>query len=323
MPMDAPVDVRLRRILAPEHPLWPAALLASERLPASRREQGDRVWPAWLRFLDEIGRPPLAATAADVEAYVARFGSRDARTHGRGSLRALYGAAFDLGLLSEMPIPDRVPGDDRRFMHRLSDAEVERLVASLTRTAATPALALRARRDLVLVALACSVDCGVDDLRQLRWGDLGVDDGAASLRVRRGDGFERVALPAVVQARVEDFRAELARRGVDVVAEDALLPALGRRVEWDWTLPERSLLAVLEYTGFNQALKVMRRETSVGRALEGGRFFSHRWLLRSGDDLDRVLGKAPGPAMTKVPMRRMPLDRDPDAEAAARAAGRA
>jgi len=312
LPLDAPVEIRLRRIIGPDHPLWSAAIETINRLPPSRKRHGDQTWPRWFAYLEHVGVLPLDATEDDVEAFLSQFESRGDRATRRCILRDLYRAAFDLGLVPEMPIPDMVIGLDYRGAQRLTNAEVVRLVDSLARDCLVRHHALRARRDLVLVALACSIERRIDDLRVLTWGDLDLEGRTKTMRVRRGDRIEQVALADVVLARIGEFRDELGRHGVDVVADDALLPALGKRIEWDWTLPERSLLAPLGQKSIHLAFKVMIRQASIGQSYESGRYFNHRWLLRSPGDLAEVLGGTHATATPKVPMRRTALERNPD-----------
>jgi hypothetical protein len=307
----APAEVRLRRRIGPEHPLLGPALQAWSQVPAWRRPAFERDLSRWSSFLRDAGLPPLEVRDSDVEFYLARY-ARAPRTKVRSSLRALYRAAFDLGLIAEMPVPPRAEINDRRRAHRLSNPDVVSLVRSLELECATPSRALRARRDLALIAIACAVDCTVGELRALRWGDLDIGREAGTLAFMHGTRLQRVALPTEVCTRIGDFRAELARWGVDVVAEDALLPALGRRVEWNWTLDERSLLAPLEQSGLHLAFEVMRRPTSVGRAFESGRYFSHRWLRRIPCDVSSVLAVAPPSEVPRIPMRRTPAPSDPE-----------
>lgn len=312
LPVNAPVETRLARIMGPDHPLWSAALETIDRLSPSMKRRGDQTWPQWFRHLDLIGRDPLEATADDVDEFLSRFESRHARTQHRGILRDLYRAALDRGIVPEALIPDLVVGFDYRGAQRLDSAEVVRLVDSLSRDCLQSSHALRARRDLVLVALSCSVECSTESLRGLTWGDLDLGGTEKTMRLGAGARAERVVLADMVCARIIDFRTELERHGVTVVPEDALLPALGHRVEWDWTLPERSLLAPLEQTSIHQAFKVMSRRASIGRSLESGKYFNHRWLLRSPSDLNRVLGGTHSTGKPKVAMRRVALDANPD-----------
>lgn len=309
--VEAPPDVRLRRIIGPDHALWDAALVAIERWPPSMKRRGDQTWPHWFRYLAHLGIEPLEATADHTDAFLAGFPAGARRTRHRGTLRCLYRAALDLGLIDQVPILDLVIGYDHRGKHRLSDGEVVKLVASLTKDLQNPMLALRAGRDLVLVSLACSFERDTESWRILAWRDVDLDSSPATIRITERGRIDLVVLPDVVVRSIIAFRTSLARRGVDVVPEDALLPALGRRIEWDWTLPGRALLAPLESPSIHNAFSVMRRRASIGRHLEAGAYFNHRWLLRDVNHLDAVLRADQSADRAKVAMRRPVLTYDP------------
>lgn len=302
--IDAPADIRLRRIIGSEHPLWTSALETIERWPRTMKRMGDQTWPPWFDFLDQRRVEPLEATGDDVEAFLDRFERQNSKITHRGTLRALYRSAFDLGLIDKTPVPDVVIGLDYRANIRLPNAEVVRLIDALSAECSHWVHRLRARRDLVLVALACSFECTTESLRLLRWGDVDLTLGRAKARIQGRRQTDWVTLVDVVAARITDLRAELERHGVDVVAGDALLPALGRRIEWGWTLPERELLAPLERGSVSQAFLVMTRRARVGTSLESGKYFNHRWLKRGPTDLPKVLLGSQSPSRLLVPMRR-------------------
>ena len=310
LPLDAPIEIRLRRIMSPDHPLWRAAIETIERWPPTVKRRGDQTWPAWFQYLDEIGTDALAASADDVEAFLGRYTSARARSTHRGTIRALYRAARDLGLRDDVPVPDLVPGRDPRAARRLDSDAIGKIEASLTKDARRATSALRAHRDRLLVALAYAFDCSSESLCRLTWGDVDEHGPRARLRIRRHAGTGWVDLPEPVLERIATFRLELARRGVDVVPEDALLAALGNRVEWNWTLPDRSLLARLTRTSASGAFQVILRRAAIDRSTWAARYFSHRWLLRSPADL---AGTIHGPHLgeQKVTMRRTLFGGDP------------
>ena len=303
LPLDAPIEVRLRRIMRLDHPLWRAAIETIERWPPTVKRRGDQTWPAWFQYLDEIGTDALAASADDVEAFLGRYTSARARSTHRGTIRALYRAARDLGLRDDVPVPDLVPGRDPRAARRLDSDAIGKIEASLTKDARRATSALRAHRDRLLVALAYAFDCSSESLCRLTWGDVDEHGPRARLRIRRHAGTGWVDLPEPVLERIATFRLELARRGVDVVPEDALLAALGNRVEWNWTLPDRSLLARLTRTSASGAFQVILRRAAIDRSTWAARYFSHRWLLRSPADLAGTI-QGPHLAEQKVTMRR-------------------
>jgi hypothetical protein len=307
LPVAAPAELRLRRIMGSDHPLWPAALETIDRFPPSKKRLGDQTWPEWFRYLERVEVHPLEATSEQVDGFLVRFQTAEAIQRHRSIIRSLYRSAFDLGLIAGALIPDVVPGRDYRATPRLSAVDLDRLVRSLDRDAQDASRALRARRDLVLVALACSFECSTDALLALTWGGVDLEHRPALLRIGGDAGPEHVALAEAVVERIIDLRTELERRSVVVVPEDALLPAVGRRIEWDWTLPERSLLMPLERGSMAQAFKVMRRRASIEHDIDGAKYFSHHRLLRDPADLNTAIRGTRAAGKTKVAMRRSPL----------------
>jgi len=238
---------------------------------------------SWLAYLADAGTDPLCPSTRQVEEWLPAD-SPSLRAQSLQSVRSLYREALAKGVVASDP----TRGIHRhralsRVEHRLSDDQVRHLLAVTLEGAGHPAWHLAARRDVLLLLLLVWRKWSLDALSRLTWGH--VEEGQVCVDVT-------APTPRCVAGAVDEFRAQLRDYGVEPVAADALLPVLGRRIEWSWRAAERPLLAHLSTSALHQIVK--RRTGAAGLRVPAGRVHvaPKIWLHRDGRDLDHVLMQA-------------------------------
>lgn len=263
-----------------------------------------RLMESYLRFLRHEG-----VTLADAKPELTDrwLGTRSgaARANRLAPLRATMRTLVEAGAMQTDPtatLPTRGP---RRGDRSLTEGEFERVLAPIRAEAQRGNLV--ASRDMVLLALAAWRPMSPTDVSALRWADVvPLADCSCALS----------GLPDVVMSRIEHLRHLLKTRGVEVVTDDALVMALGNRIYYDWTSPERALLAPLAASAVYKAVERRVVRAGVDRCWTPGHpHLSLRAFHRQPSQLEEALVGRPSPR--RVAMR-SPASRDPIARCGAR-----
>jgi hypothetical protein len=225
---------RLGRMYPEGHPLRPFLLEAIGRVGPRQY-----VLTSFLRACQDAGRSWSEVDVRFVRSWL--VACKPSIRMGRVTVvRRFYRVLIGHGMAATDPTAGlHVRAEHIRSERRLPDEDVRRLVATVRDEMADERLALASARDLVAIGLVMWLRVIPPRLLGLRWGDLSPD--CRSLRMPAG-GPKATPLPDPLADAIEDFRSRLTGSGLDLVPEDALLPAIGPRVRFEWLADERGLL---------------------------------------------------------------------------------
>lgn len=262
-----------RDLLGDHHPLLPLACVVGRRTAAVG---------GLVRYLVGRGVEPMQATQADLEGW-ARHGALGGRPSRVSAARLLFRSAHDAGLIPTDPSAGlHYYAETVHAERRLTDAELRRLLDATFDQTRFYATRLAARRDLLMILLLCWRPLTREELRALHWSDIRKVGESTSIKLA-GEWF---VLPTCLAESAEQFRSDLAGYGAPPVPDDALLPALGKRVEVSWRGPERPLMAPMGYSGFAQAIKRRMRPLRLDRPVSTRRLGKPIWFYRDGRPFD-------------------------------------
>lgn len=278
-----------RRRFGEQHPIVPLLLA----MPPGKSAALSDLW----RFLERIGRDPLHVTRELLEEWLGSGppGYRQMRVP---ALRALFRGALAAGAVATDPTEGMHYRRATVYAeHRFTDDEVRKLIAVAHAGVVSDDTRLASRRDVVMFLLLAWRPFRIDDLRALTWGDVRVSGDGGSLRL----AGRLIVLPSYVVDALRAFRGDLSSAGAEPIDEDALLPALGKRVEVDWWGPDRSVLVPMQRAGFYLAISKRVRRAGLVELAVTGKTVKTIWLYRD----DRPFA-AWGTAPASVPRRRVP-----------------
>ena len=259
---------RFRRLFGAKHPIVPLLLA----MPPVKSAALSDLW----RFLERIGRDPLHVNRELLEEWLGA-GSPGYRAGRVAALRALYRGAAAAGVVATDPSEGLHYRRATVYAeHRFSDDQVRKLIGVTQAGVAKDDTRLASRRDVVMLLLLAWRPLRIDDLRAFTWGDARISGDGASLSL---DGQPTV-LPSYVVDALRAFRQDLGAAGAEPIDEDALLPALGKRVEVDWWGPDRAVLVPMQRSGFHQAISKRVRGAGVLQPAVTGMEVLTIWLHR-------------------------------------------
>ncbi|HEX7949003.1 MAG TPA: hypothetical protein VF494_01535 [Candidatus Limnocylindrales bacterium] len=274
----------LDAVLGKDHPLRDVVLgLARDPRTSTTRRQV----VSFFRYLRALGREPDQATADDLEAWLATdtWLGRESRVC---SIRRVYRTAVELGLLEHDPFRRVHHGESAWQRMRLASEDVTAVARRVVEAAADPEKGLRARRDLVIFALALWREQTSYRLAGLRCEHI--EMGADGPMTLREPSMPPEQLPPPVAAAIRGLWEALRLRRVHVVPEDALLPALGGRVYLDWLGSDRAILGPMTPSGIVQAVDDWVPASLGLRRADGRGFLPLAWFAqRTGTDLSPFL----------------------------------
>ena len=252
---------------------WQLALRAERKSPQTLKAYGDGV-RYYLTWCAENDAPPFARSSLSLwVASLLEGGSAPATARSRQlAVRRFAGWLAEEGELDADPVLGvKPPKLDERVIQPLSDDELRRLLrACAVPKSATPAEALRHRRDEALIRLMFETGMRAGEVVTLETEDVDLAQGVAT--VRRGKGGKGRVVPFGPDAGLALDRYLRARRGHRLAETEALwLGDRGKRFTYDAlhkTLRSRADAAGIE--GFHPH---RLRHTAA-----------HRWLAAGGSE---------------------------------------
>lgn len=301
-------EATLRRLLPPGHPVLPIVLDLAKDYP-SGSPGGTRGLGPLLRYLRDVACDPLEATTFVLAEWLS---SRPVGRGGRvGPVRRLYKRLHRERLIAQDPsLGLHWNSKTTNLEHRLSDDEVRRLISLALRASAKRATRLAARRDTVMILLFAWRPLHTEEVCRLLWSDVRLTGHGGTIRL---EGTWAV-IPAALATAVFTFRADLAAYGAEPVDDDALLPALGQRIEVSWRGPDRPLMGPLLFGGLRRALHQRFRRAGLARPAAGRRLCKSIWLYRDGRHFEPWTAQAAPVQTRRVATTPLRFARDPEAE---------
>lgn len=288
------------------NPLLPAALAAT------RDPVHARVLVAGLRALDaalrEAGRSALEVDRAWLETWLETSSCPNRRARRVEALRRVYRHAVALGLRSDDPtVGMHWNSPNVRCERRLTQDEARRVVLACRQPTTRTFSRIVACRDLVLVGLGLWLACDAEQVRELRWGDVGLGN-EATFRLPGDDN--RRAMPTSVAGLFVEYRSALGEAGIEITNEDAVLASYHPSLQYSWLAADRDLLRPLTRSGILKAVHqrclaaglVSRAVRRPGRRKKFAAWTYLQWLGRPNlAAVDAAL--ADDAATRRIPMR--------------------
>lgn len=296
-----PLARSLLRALAVDDPLFLPAVDAATIPSAPTQACRANKIVDYLRFLSANGADPTNVSTRTCEAWLATAKSANVRAQRLNVIRWMYRAACSRGLAIDDPTAGVRYNGPTWADRRLTDADATKVVDAIRRDLSDPLRGLTARRDLVAFGLALSRQLTSRQLSLLKFADV---DLSASPRLRWSVGDDYGPLPVSVGEVLRDFRTALSVEGVELVAEDALVPALGNRIYYDWLGDDRAILAPVGFSGICAMVRRRMKAAGVAVHLPGGLTYSRLdWLVRTDFAIVDSIIRG-GAAPRRVPTRR-------------------
>lgn len=301
-------DVIVRRMLPAGHPILSIVRdLAKDY--SSGSPGGTRGLRPLLAYLRDVGCDPLKATTDVLAEWVA---SRPVGRSGRvATVRRLYRRLYREGMIADDPsVGLHWNTETIHAERRFSDDEVRRLIRLALRATEKEATRLAGRRDVVLFLLFAWQPLPHEEVRRLLWSDVRLSADGGSIRLE--DHW--TVMPSALATAVRAFRADLASYGAEPVDDDALLPALGKRIEVSWRGPDRPLTAPLDRSGLLQAIGKRFRSAGLARPVSTRRLCMSIWLYRDGRPFEPWTPRTSPVLGRRVATTPLRFARDPEAE---------